>query len=197
MLFIKHSSYVALLAGLLILAGCSEESETERASTNTTKEAPQKGARIKEQPATDKPKKKDKETSSVNGSKEEKILALVNKARSKGCNCGGKYYAPAPPVSWNNKLERAAKKHSRYMNRKNLLTHTGKGSTNPGERIKKEGYDWITFGENVASGYANETEAINGWLKSKGHCKNIMNPKFREMGVARSGAFWTQCFGAR
>jgi len=36
------------------------------------------------------------------------LLQLVNDARKKGCNCGNTYYAPAPALSWNDKLEKAA-----------------------------------------------------------------------------------------
>jgi len=33
-------------------------------------------------------------------------------------------------------------------------------------------------------------------LHSPGHCANIMNKNFREMGVARVGDYWTQDFGS-
>jgi len=38
---------------------------------------------------------------------------------------------------------------------------------------------------------------IEGWLKSPGHCKNIMSQKYKEMGVARVGNYWTQTFGSQ
>lgn len=131
-----------------------------------------------------------------NPSKNE-MLRLVNNARKKGCNCGGKYYPPAEPLTWNNQLEDAAQKHSNYMNSTNRLSHTGRGNSSAGDRMKAEGYDWMSYGENIAAGYSSEEEAIQGWLNSAGHCKNIMNPKFKEMGVATSGAFWTQVFGVK
>ena len=41
-----------------------------------------------------------------------------------------------------------------------------------------------------------------GWLASPGHCSNIMNPDFTEMGAAyaidkssAAGSYWTQVFG--
>lgn len=185
-----------ILLVFFAFAGCkpdTTEEQKQKDETAKTEEQSDKKNRSTENPgkaAADK-------STPVSGNSKQKILTLVNNARAKGCKCGGRYYAPAPPLSWNNKLERAAKKHSRYMKRKNILSHTGSRRSTPGDRIKGEGYNWMSFGENVAAGYANEKEAINGWLKSKGHCKNIMNPKFKEMGVARSGDFWTQCFGAR
>lgn len=180
----------------LLVACNSEEAadnkpgEQEKPSVKTARESSAK----QEAKEAAKPRETSKKAT---GSMEEQVLTLVNQARKKGCNCGGKYYPPAPPLTLNNKLERAARKHSRYMKRKNLLTHTGKGRTTPGTRIKKEGYDWMSFGENVASGYRTPKEAVDGWLGSKGHCKNIMNPKFKEMGIAKSGDFWAQTFGSR
>lgn len=133
----------------------------------------------------------------VTGSSRQKLLKLVNDARAEGCRCGGRYYKPVPPVKWNNQLERAAKKHSRYMQQRNILSHAGRGGSDAGSRISKEGYNWMSYGENVAAGYPTEEAAIKGWLNSKGHCKNIMSGKFKEMGVARSGTFWTQVFASR
>ena len=133
----------------------------------------------------------------VSGGRKDKLLALVNNARAKGCRCGGKYYKPVHPLTWNNKLERAAQKHSRYMRRRNVLSHAGQGGSDAGRRISAEGYDWISYGENVAAGYGSDEATIKGWLKSKGHCKNIMSPKFKEMGMASSGQFYTQVFGTR
>ena len=36
---------------------------------------------------------------------------------------------------------------------------------------------------------------INGWLDSDGHCSNIMNPGFTEIGVGFHDYYWTQNFG--
>ena len=43
-----------------------------------------------------------------------------------------------------------------------------------------------------------------GWLKSEGHCRNIMNGSFKELGVGYAAnasssyrTYWVQDFGAR
>jgi uncharacterized protein YkwD len=125
------------------------------------------------------------------------ILQLVNEVRTKGCQCGNTYYQPATPVSWNNQLEAAAYVHSADMNQNNFFSHTAPNGTNAGVRITNAGYNWRTYGENIASGYKTEASVVKGWVESEGHCKNIMNPAFKEMGVARAGNYWTQEFGAR
>ena len=45
--------------------------------------------------------------------------------------------------------------------------------------------------------------AVQGWLKSPGHCANIMSPDFSEMGAAfavnpksSAGIYWVQVLGA-
>jgi uncharacterized protein YkwD len=121
----------------------------------------------------------------------EKLLELVNDVREKGCDCGGEYQAPASPVVWNDKLEQAAQNHSNDMDENNFMKHDGSDGSSPGDRIVVVGYSWSTYGENIANGYTSESAVIQGWLDSPGHCKNIMNAKFTEMGVATSGSYWT------
>ena len=125
------------------------------------------------------------------------ILQLVNEARKKGCNCGDTYYAPVPPLAWNELLEKAAYNHAKDMYQNNYFSHTGKDGSTAGERLSRVGYTWRSFGENIGMGYRNEKEVVEGWLKSPGHCKNIMAMKFKEVAVARVGDYWTQTFGSR
>lgn len=125
------------------------------------------------------------------------MLQLVNEVRQKGCNCGGTNMPPVAPVSWNVQLARAAYKHSTDMQQKKYFSHTSPTGTNPGDRIKAEGYNWRTYGENIAFNYSDEKAVIDGWLQSVNHCKTIMSAHYKEMGVGRSGQYWTQEFGAK
>jgi uncharacterized protein YkwD len=125
------------------------------------------------------------------------MLQLVNDARKKGCQCGDTYYPSAPAVTWNTLLEKAALNHSLDMNTNRYFSHTSPDGTGAGVRIEVAGYKWKTYGENIAMGYASEKEVVEGWLKSPGHCQNIMKPSFKEMGVAKAGNYWTQNFGAK
>jgi len=125
------------------------------------------------------------------------LLDLVNEVRSKGCKCGDTYYYPAPALTWNAQLESAAVAHSADMFNNKYLSHTASDGSKAGDRIERSGYRWKAYGENIATGYRDEQEVIKGWLASPGHCKNIMNKDFREMGVARKGNYWAQEFGLR
>lgn len=112
------------------------------------------------------------------------VLKPVNEARTKGHQCGDTYYAPAGRLVWNNKLADAALRHSIDMAQNGTLGHIGSDGSLPGDRIKKTGYVAITWGENVAAGSSSIEEVMNAWLASEGHCKNLMNPSFNEMGAA-------------
>lgn len=125
------------------------------------------------------------------------LLLLVNNARKKGCDCGNTYYAPAPALTWNDQLEKAAYTHSRDMFQNKYFSHTGSDGTSSGDRISNAGYDWKWYGENIAEGYPTEKDVVAGWLSSPGHCANIMNKNYREMGIAKVGDYWTQDFGSK
>jgi uncharacterized protein YkwD len=72
-------------------------------------------------------------------------------------------------------------------------------------RISATGYNWQTAGENIASGYATPRSVVTAWMASPDHCRNILDPSFRDVGTgvnprpvigAASGpATWTQDFG--
>jgi uncharacterized protein YkwD len=100
-------------------------------------------------------------------------------------------------VTWNESLAKAAYLHSKDMNDENYFSHTGKNGSDAGTRIEQQGYNWRTYGENIAKGYSNEQMVVEGWIESEGHCRNIMNPNFEEMGVGKEGEYWTQVFGTR
>lgn len=122
------------------------------------------------------------------------LLKTVNDYRSKGCDCEGKYYPPVKPLVWSNKLEKVAQKHSDDMHRKKFLSHKGSNGSQPEQRLNRVGYKWTAYAENVAMGQPDEATVMNSWIKSQGHCANIMNPHVTEMAVAVTGKYWTQIF---
>ena len=130
------------------------------------------------------------------------FLYRINLTRQKGCNCGIKYYAPAPPLTWNDKLQDAAEEHAKDMARQNYFDHTSKDGRSMQDRIitagyKFKGYKSFAIGENIAAGQQSIAEVMDGWFKSEGHCKNLMNPSFKEIGVAENHKYWVQDFGGR
>jgi len=126
-----------------------------------------------------------------------KILMLVNDARTNGYTCEGFYYEPVDTLIWNKDIEEAAYIHCVHVYENGIVDekpHFWKDGTGPVDRLKMVGYNG-TFGENFAWGQDTEEHVINDWLNSPGHCRNIMNPNFRIMGVSKVGIYWTQVFG--
>ena len=147
----------------------------------------------------------------------QEYLATINNARSVARSCGVYGDFPAvEPVTWSDKLYRAAFEHSHDMSESNTFSHDGSGTifdwtgfalnvqSSVGDRIENYEYDWLRYSENIAAGTVMDTpqEAIDGWLTSDGHCKNIMDPNVTEVGMATSANqnadfvnYWTQNFG--
>jgi uncharacterized protein YkwD len=132
-----------------------------------------------------------------------KLLRLVNEARAVGHQCGSEYFGPADPVTWHRRLKRAAQRHSNDMATNDFFDHMGSHGSQPSHRVSAAGYAWSTVGENIAAGFSSARAVITGWLDSPGHCANIMNPNFTQMGVARAinrdaeyETYWTQVFAA-
>ncbi|TWI57616.1 uncharacterized protein YkwD [Pseudomonas duriflava] len=130
------------------------------------------------------------------------ILREVNAARAAPRSCGNQAFTAAPPLTWNATLAQTALGHSRDMANQNYFSHAGRDGSQVSDRATREGYQWSRIGENIAAGQGTAHKAVAGWLSSPGHCANIMNPHFTEMGAAyhvneKSDAaiYWTQVFG--
>jgi uncharacterized protein YkwD len=120
------------------------------------------------------------------------ILDLTNKERQ------AEGIAPLTP-NWN--LTNAAQRHSRDMADHGVLNHVGTDGSRMGDRIGEAGYEWSAIAENIASGTSSPERAVALWMHSPGHRKNMLNPRYHELGVgyAFNGRthYWTQDFGSR
>lgn len=125
------------------------------------------------------------------------ILDLVNAIRSEGCQCGDDYMPPVPALSWDETLERTALEHAREMEKFNFFSHRSRDGADVGERLDARGYRWQYAGENLAEGQKSFRETLNDWIESPTHCRMLMNPKMKDMGLARFGKYWVQHFGTR
>ncbi|PKV83683.1 sigma-70 family RNA polymerase sigma factor [Streptomyces sp. TLI_146] len=126
------------------------------------------------------------------GSTAQQVIALVNTERAKN-GCG--------PVSDNSRLATAAQRHSDNMAAQGFFDHTDPSGAGPGERIHAAGYQWSTYGENIARGQQTPADVMNSWMNSPGHRANILNCAFKELGVGihngAGGPWWTQDFGTQ
>ncbi|MGZ5195210.1 MAG: CAP domain-containing protein [Ramlibacter sp.] len=131
-------------------------------------------------------------------------LQHVNAARAQARDCGDTRMAAAPPLVWNDALFDAAAEHSRDMANHNYFDHTGHDGSRVTQRATARGYAWRAIGENIAGGDGSVDRVMDGWLRSAGHCRNIMNPEYADIAVAcverdgtRWGTYWTMVLGRR
>lgn len=123
------------------------------------------------------------------------MLAAVNAVRAQPQTCGGEPYPPAGPLAWNAPLGAAARTHTLDMQRRGQMTHQGSDGSAPGDRASRAGYSWRMVGENIARYQTSVREVVGQWMDSPGHCRQIMDARFVEMGAAESDRYWTQVFG--
>ncbi|ADV45481.1 CAP domain-containing protein [Nitratifractor salsuginis] len=161
------------------------------------------------------------EAQPISDSQKKAYLKAINDARAQQQDCGSEGVKdPAPALQWNDALYRAADEHSYDMSESDTFSHDGSGTESDYtaqvlgldhstvvDRIENNGYsDWHRVGENIAAGTNMDTaeKAVQAWLNSPGHCANLMNPEFKEVGMShrkKAGThyinYWTQDFGAR
>jgi uncharacterized protein YkwD len=128
-----------------------------------------------------------------------RALQLVNEVRARGARCGELSFGPAPPVRLSGTLAGVAFGHANDMARHDYFEHEDLAGRSPADRVRAVGYQEKLVGENIAYGPKSADEVVQGWLDSPGHCENIMDPRFAEMGIAyaagqssRRGLFWVQ-----
>lgn len=130
------------------------------------------------------------------------MLSLVNEARSQARQCGDQRFEAVEALVWSCKLEAAAASHSQDMAANDYFSHTGPDGAGIEQRVDNQDYVWRAVGENIAAGHTSVSAAVEGWLDSPGHCRNIMNDAFTEMGMAKANdsesrysTYWTQTLG--
>jgi uncharacterized protein YkwD len=133
----------------------------------------------------------------------ERVFQLVNAARSGARRCGRRGVGSAPPLRPSRALTLAAQDHAHDMVRRRYFDHAGSDGSAPKERVRRRGYEPRLTGENIAYGPESAEEVVAGWLRSPGHCENIMDARFHDTGLAldvdrRSGAvYWVEDFGTK
>jgi uncharacterized protein YkwD len=127
----------------------------------------------------------------------DKLLALLNEARKK---------EKLPPLTRNSTLNKAALSHTENMAKQEKMDHELDGKL-ANYRVTKAGYDYKVVGENL---FCAEMEEANGpppnpaevhkaWMDSEGHRKNILSPRFTQVGLAmvrskKGTYYYTQVF---
>ncbi len=123
------------------------------------------------------------------------VIDLVNTERTKkGAN----------ELVINEKLSRAAMEKADNMIENNYFSHTAPDGKTPWHWIEKTGYDYSYAGENLAMDFNQAEKMHEAWMESPTHRANILNKKYKEIGVAvktgivdnHSTALVVQMFGS-
>jgi len=121
------------------------------------------------------------------------LLKLTNEAREK---------EKLEPLKANAILLKVARAHAANMARKGEMNHVLDGM-NPSQRVRAAGYAYAEVGENIASGEDWSLEVVfKSWMDSPEHRENILNDKFKEIGIGlaktpRGEIYYAQVFGTR
>lgn len=106
----------------------------------------------------------------------------------------------APALCLNSKLLTDASNFCSYMAATGDFSHYSRNGSTPTSRLSAVGYNWYTYGENIALGYTSVNSVMTGWENSPGHNQNILEPSFRQAGFAScqgaQGIFWVAVFAA-
>jgi uncharacterized protein YkwD len=97
-------------------------------------------------------------------------------------------------------LHSVAHRFAADMAGRGFFDHVDPDGRDPGDRIEAEGR-YVTWGENIAEGYPDAAATCRGWLRSRGHRRNILDRHFARIGtgyaVGDDGPVFVQDFAAK
>jgi len=208
------------LSAAFVFTGCNADGDRVVVQSKTQQRSTAHPSQSTAIPANAPAAEETMPVSKVSEAQQQEYLDLINAARAETQDCGSLgVFDPAPALRWNVRLGNAAYEHSNDMAQSDTFSHTGSGTASDvtaqqeglgrgskfSERIKHQGYtNYRTVGENIAAGYPTPEEAVEAWLESDHHCANLMNPAYKEVGMAlvekqgsEYGTYWSQEFGAQ
>lgn len=105
----------------------------------------------------------------------EAIINLTNKEREK---------RGLPLLEENQLLNEAARRKAADMFAFDYWAHTSPSGRTPWSFFHEVGYNYVVAGENLAKDFSNPEAVVAAWMKSETHRANIVDPRFKEIGVA-------------
>ncbi|MBI4062445.1 CvpA family protein [Candidatus Gottesmanbacteria bacterium] len=110
---------------------------------------------------------------SVDIASEQRMVELVNEERAK---------AGVTALTISPEIIPVARAHSRDMFERKYFSHINPEGKDAGDRLNDAGITYVVAGENLA--YAPDVETAHlGLMESQGHRENILEPRFREIGI--------------
>lgn len=87
-------------------------------------------------------------------------------------------------VTENEALDKAATLKAQNMFTENYWAHFAPSGKSPWDFILGSGYKFTFAGENLAKNFYNSEDVVVAWLASPSHRDNLLNPKYKDIGIA-------------
>ncbi|MBW0105479.1 CAP domain-containing protein, partial [Pseudonocardia sp. KRD291] len=118
---------------------------------------------------------------------EAEVVALTNDRRA-DAGCGAVRIDP--------RITEAARRHSEDMAAAGYFAHDSRDGRSFADRLSAAGYP-SPGAENIAQGQPDAASAVEAWMDSPGHRRNIEDCSLTTIGVGLAGDadYWTQDFG--
>lgn len=88
------------------------------------------------------------------------------------------------PLEKNAKLAKAAEAKAEDMYEKQYFAHQSPTGATPWDWMDQNHYNFAYAGENLAINFQDTQKLIDAWLASPAHKDNLLNSRFREIGVS-------------
>jgi uncharacterized protein YkwD len=105
----------------------------------------------------------------------ERVIELTNQKRAE---------LGLAPLTTNSLLNEIAQRKAADMFAFNYWAHVSPSGRDPWSFFKEVGYKYIYAGENLARDFMDSTSVVEAWMNSPTHKENIVNPNYKEIGVA-------------
>ncbi|MGH7234352.1 MAG: CAP domain-containing protein [Candidatus Saccharimonadales bacterium] len=103
------------------------------------------------------------------------IIALTNQERAA---------ASLPALNINADLMVSSAAKAQDMINRDYWAHYAPDGTSPWDFISQSGYNYTRAGENLAMGYTSDQDVMTAWMNSPEHRANILDPYYKDIGVA-------------
>lgn len=85
-------------------------------------------------------------------------------------------------LALNGRLSRAAQQKATDMAKRDYWSHDTPEGKTPWTFVDAQGYSYQVVGENLAYGFSENQEVVNGWLNSPSHRDNLLSRGFTDVG---------------
>lgn len=87
-------------------------------------------------------------------------------------------------LSSSNALIAAAEAHACELDSTGRFSHDGANGSSVGDRVRSRGYRWGFVAENILICEPTASDAVNGWIGSRPHRRNMRDNRADDIGIA-------------